>query len=83
MELEREMEDLRKQLSIREAALGDLALDASDVRPAQRLEFEILKTLRQDLADRELEVRHCDTIALELVLEFGLIVSETYCTLRY
>ena len=58
MGLEREMEDLRKQVSIREAALGELALEASHVPPAQRLEIEILKTLRQDLADRELEVCH-------------------------
>lgn len=57
-ELERVMEDLRKQVNIRETALGDVsaAASTSGLPPAQRLDIEILKTLRQDLSDRELEV---------------------------
>lgn len=72
-ELERVMEDLRKQVSIRETALGDVSATASTsgLPPTQRLDIEILKTLRQDLSDRELEVRravqYCECCALAAI----------------
>ncbi len=60
--LRKEMEDLRAQIALREGAPSSPELspsDPSNTDPARRLEIEILRTLKSDLAEKETEV--CST----------------------